>query len=60
MLQKIGRALIGVGLLMFVAGAFARRLVPRDDVPNVTYLGIYVVAGVVLGTGWLLYKRKTL
>ncbi|MCP4776339.1 MAG: hypothetical protein GY880_19100 [Planctomycetaceae bacterium] len=58
MLQKVGRALIGVGLLMFVAGVFARRLVPRDDVPNVTYLGIYVVSAVVLAAGWLLYKRK--
>ena len=58
MLQKVGRALIGVGLLMFVAGVSARRLVPRDDVPNVTYHGIYVVSAGVLAAGWLLYKRK--
>lgn len=58
MLRKIGRALIGVGLLMFVAGALVRRLVPRDDIPNIAYLGIYIVSGLVLGIGWLLYKRK--
>lgn len=59
MLRKIGRSLIGVGLLMFVAGALVRRLVPRDDIPNIAYLGIYLVSGLVLGIGWLLYKRKT-
>ncbi len=58
MKATIGRALIGAGLILFVVGTVMRRMVPRDDIPNTAYLGIYGVACVVMGIGYVVKKRS--
>ena len=52
----IGRFLIGTGLLLFIVGVVMRRTIPRDDIPNITYLGIYAVACVIMGIGYAVKK----
>jgi hypothetical protein len=56
--SSIGRALIGAGLILFVVGTVMRRMIPRDDIPNIAYLGIYGVACLVIGIGYLIKKRS--
>ncbi|MDA7878220.1 hypothetical protein N9B39_01585 [bacterium] len=56
----LARALIGIGLAMFVGGLLMRRFVPREDVPNVTYLGIYALAVLIMGVGYVIRKRSGL
>ena len=55
---SIGRALTGAGLILFVVGTVMRRMISRDDVPNVAYLGIYAVACVIMGIGYAVKKRS--
>ena len=57
MKSLLGRALIGLGGFLFIAGVVMRRTIPRDEIPNATYIGIYAIAAVLLGIGYVVNRR---
>lgn len=44
--------------MIFVIGTVMRRMIPRDDIPNIAYLRIYGVACLVMGVGYVIKKRS--